>query len=73
LIPDDEVEPVTLPDPAAASRLRWFTLALLVVNVIATMLAVAVNLPAQFGGGVPTQARSSSPAVRRSLPRSCPS
>lgn len=41
---------MTLPDPAAASRLRWFTLALLVLNVIATIIAVVANLPAQFGG-----------------------
>lgn len=41
---------MTLPDPVAASRLRWFTLALLVLNVVATIIAVVVNLPAQFGG-----------------------
>ncbi len=41
---------MTLPDLAAASRLRWFTLALLVLNVIATIIAVVANLPAQFGG-----------------------
>ncbi len=39
-----------LPDPAAVSRLRWFALVLLVLNVVATIIAVAVNLPAQFGG-----------------------
>lgn len=40
---------MTLPDPAATSRLRRFTLALLVLNVIATIIAVVANLPAQFG------------------------
>ncbi len=39
-----------MPEAAAASRLRWFTLALLVLNVIATIIAVVANLPAQFGG-----------------------
>lgn len=33
-----------------ARRLRWFAAALLVVNVAATVVAVVVNLPAQFGG-----------------------
>lgn len=41
---------MTLPDPAATSRLRRFTLGLLVLNVIATIIAVVANLPAQFGG-----------------------
>ena len=40
----------TLPDAAAAARLRQFTLVLLALNVLATIVAVAVNLPAQFGG-----------------------
>lgn len=39
-----------LPDAAASVRLGRFTLALLVLNVLATIIAVAVNLPAQFGG-----------------------
>ncbi len=39
-----------VPDPVAAARLRVFTLALLVLNVLATIVAVVVNLPAQFGG-----------------------
>lgn len=40
----------TLPDAAASVWLRRFTLVLLVLNVLATIIAVAVNLPAQFGG-----------------------
>ena len=40
----------TLPDAAASVRLARFTLVLLVLNVLATIIAVAVNLPAQFGG-----------------------
>jgi len=39
-----------LPDPAATARLRRFTLAVLALNLLATVIAVAVNLPAQFGG-----------------------
>ena len=39
-----------LPDAAASVRLGRFTLVLLVLNVLATIIAVAVNLPAQFGG-----------------------
>ncbi|CAA9329818.1 MAG: hypothetical protein AVDCRST_MAG29-974 [uncultured Nocardioidaceae bacterium] len=39
-----------LPDPAAAARLRKFTLAVLVLNVVAAGIAIVVNLPAQFGG-----------------------
>lgn len=40
----------TLPDAAATVRLRRFTLVLLVLNVLAAIVAVVVNLPAQFGG-----------------------
>lgn len=47
---DEEQLMATLPDSAASVRLRRFTLVLLVLNVLATIIAVAVNLPAQFGG-----------------------
>jgi len=47
---DDEQLMTPLPDAAASVRLRRFTLVLLVLNVLATIIAVAVNLPAQFGG-----------------------
>jgi hypothetical protein len=40
----------TLPDPTATIRLRRFTLVLLALNVLAAIIAVAANLPAQFGG-----------------------
>lgn len=40
----------TLPDAVASARLRQFTLVLLALNVLATIIAVVVNLPAQFGG-----------------------
>jgi hypothetical protein len=47
---DEEQLMTTLPDAAASVRLRRFTLVLLVLNLLATIIAVAVNLPAQFGG-----------------------
>ena len=40
----------TLPDRRALAQLRLFTLILLALNVLATVIAVAANLPAQFGG-----------------------
>jgi hypothetical protein len=39
-----------LPDATAARRLRRFTVVVLVLNVVAAVVAVVVNLPAQFGG-----------------------
>ena len=41
---------VRLPDPAATAHLRTFTVAVLVLNVLAAVVAVTLNLPAQFGG-----------------------
>lgn len=40
----------TLPNAPALAQLRRFTLVLLALNVLATVVAVAANLPAQFGG-----------------------
>ena len=40
----------TRPDRRALATLRLFTLVLLALNVLATVIAVAANLPAQFGG-----------------------
>jgi general stress protein CsbA len=39
-----------LPDATAARRLRSVTVVVLVLNVVAAVVAVVVNLPAQFGG-----------------------
>ena len=47
---DEEQPMATLPNHSATVRLWWFTLVLLALNVIATVVAVALNLPAQFGG-----------------------
>ena len=47
----DEEQPVpALPDPEAAVRLRQFTVVVLALNVLAAIVAVWVNWPAQFGG-----------------------
>lgn len=40
----------TVPDLEAALRLRRFTLLVLVLNVLAAVVAVWLNWPAQFGG-----------------------
>lgn len=52
MMPSDDEEQLmtTLPDAVASARLRQLTLVLLALNVLATIIAVAVNLPAQFGG-----------------------
>jgi glucan phosphoethanolaminetransferase (alkaline phosphatase superfamily) len=47
---DEEQLMATLPDAAATVRLRRFTLVLLALNVLAAIIAIAANLPAQFGG-----------------------
>ena len=39
-----------LPDVTAARRLQGFTLVVLVLNVVAAVVAVVLNLPAQFDG-----------------------
>ncbi len=61
-----------VPDPVAAARLRVFTLALLVLNVLATIVAVVVNLPAHSAAWAQTPARSSSRVGRPSPPHFCP-
>lgn len=45
-----------VPERPANTRLSAFALVVLVVNVLATALAVAVNWPSQFGGVVGTDA-----------------
>lgn len=40
----------TLPSATATLWLRRFTVVLLVLNLVAAIVAIAVNLPAQFGG-----------------------
>jgi len=40
----------TLPGAAATVWLRRFTLVLLALNLLAAIVGIAVNLPAQFGG-----------------------
>src|SRR5688500_8057116 len=48
---DDEEAPMaTVPDLEAALRLRRFTLLVLALNVLAAVVAVWANWPAQFGG-----------------------
>lgn len=47
---DEEQLMATLPVAAATVRLRRFTLVLLALNVLAAIIAIAANLPAQFGG-----------------------
>jgi hypothetical protein len=41
---------VALPDAEATRRLRTFTLVVLLLNVVAAVVAVVANVPAQFGG-----------------------
>jgi hypothetical protein len=47
---DEEQSMATLPNRRALAQLRLFTLVVLALNVLATVIAVAANLPAQFGG-----------------------